>query len=234
MRGGSSPIIGARAKFLAVGLSDVLDMWFGESERHLHEIFEAARRQAPSILFFDEIDAIGQRRTHLKHSSSMRNVVNQLLAELDSVGADNSGVFVLAATNHPWDVDAALRRPGRFDRMMLVLPPDDPAREAIIRYHLKSRPVGAIDFKSLVARTKGFSGADLAFLCESAAEVALEAAIESGSARPVEMSDFKRVLGDAKPSVRAWFDTARNYAMFANEGGMYDDLLAFMKANKLA
>lgn len=101
----------------------------------------------------------------------MRTLGNQLLAELDGVDADNEGVFVLAATNAPWDVDAALRRPGRLDRMVLVLPPDAPARAAILTYHLRDRPVAGVDLGRLVAATDQFSGADLAHLCESAAEL---------------------------------------------------------------
>src|SRR5688572_1177335 len=132
------------AQFLSVGLSDVLDMWLGESERRLHELFATARRHAPCVVFFDEIDALGQKRSHLRHSAG-RGVVNQLLAELDGVAADNEGVFVLAATNHPWDVDTALRRPGRFDRSVLVLPPDVDARRSILEFHLRGRPVEGID-----------------------------------------------------------------------------------------
>src|SRR5215472_19034422 len=126
------------ARFVAIGLDDVFSMWLGESERHLHDLFQTARRNAPCVLFFDEIDAIGQRRSQRRHSAG-RNVVNQLLAEMDGVDVDNEGVFVLAATNHPWDVDSGLLRPGRFDRLALVLPPDRPARAAIIGHNLLSR-----------------------------------------------------------------------------------------------
>ncbi len=220
------------ARFMAIGISDVLDMWLGQSERNLHEIFETARRSAPCVLFFDEIDALGRKR-NLVRQSSERNVVNQLLAELDSVGANNEGVFVLAATNHPWDVDAALRRPGRFDRVLLVLPPDKPAREAIVRLHLRERPVGDIDAAWIASKTEDFSGADLAHLCESAAELAMEESLSTGKARPIQQADFKRALTQVKSSTRAWFDTARNYAQFANEGGVYDDLLAFMRTRRL-
>ena len=121
------------ARFSEFGVADVLDMWTGSSERNLAQIFAAARRNAPCVLFFDEVDALGHKRSHLTTSSSMRNTVNQLLSEMDSLGGRNDGVFVLGATNHPWDVDSALRRPGRFDRMLLVLPPDGAAREAILR-----------------------------------------------------------------------------------------------------
>lgn len=220
------------AKFMSIGISDVLDMYIGESERKLHEIFEAARRNAPAVVFFDEVDAIGQKRSQLKNSG-MRHTVNQFLAEMDSVDNDNKNVFVLSATNHPWDVDTALRRPGRFDRLVLVLPPDLDARKHILEYHLKDRPVQDLNLDAIAKKTDFFSGADLAHLCESAIEFALEDSIESGTARPVTMQDFERALKEVKPSTRPWFETARNYAMFANEGGAYDDLLQFIQQAKL-
>jgi SpoVK/Ycf46/Vps4 family AAA+-type ATPase len=220
-----------KASFMSVGLADVLDMYIGESERKLHEVFQTARRNAPTVLFFDEIDALGQKRA--QRQSAGRTVVNQLLNEMDSVENDNEGVFILGATNHPWDVDAALRRPGRFDRVVLVLPPDQPAREAILGKHLQDRPAVDIDAAAIAKQTPNFSGADLAHLCESATELAMEEALRSGTARPITMADFKRALKDVKPSTRPWFDLAKNYAMFANEGGMYDDLLTFIKEHKL-
>lgn len=216
------------ATFMSVGLSDVLDMWLGESERKLHEIFEAARRKAPAVLFFDEIDALGQKRSHLRNSAG-RTIVNQLLAEMDSIGNDNRNVFILAATNHPWDVDTALRRPGRFDRITLVLPPDSAARVSILEYHLRERPVEALQLEAIAERTREFSGADLAHLCESAVEYAMHDSIESGQVRPITMSDFEKAIKEIQPSTRPWFETARNYAMFANEGGAYDDLLAYLQ-----
>src|SRR5262249_47553713 len=160
------------------------------------------------------------RKRSLQREGAGRNVVTQLLAELDSIGSDNEGVFVLAATNHPWDVDAALRRPGRLDRILLVLPPDASAREAILRYHVRDRPLdGAVDLARIAERTEDFSGADLAHLCDSAAELALEDSMASGRTRSIEARDFKRALAEVKPSTRPWFDTARNFAMFANDGG---------------
>ncbi len=220
------------AKFIAVGLSDVLDMWIGQSERNLHEIFQSARRNAPCALFFDEIDALGQKRSLQRHSAA-RNVVNQLLAEMDSVNADNEGVFILAATNHPWDVDTALRRPGRLDRTLLVLPPDANARKAILQLQSRQRPIDDIDFKWLAEKTAEFSGADLVHLFESAVELAMEDSLASGRVRPVGMNDFKKALKEIKPSTRAWFEIARNYAMFANDGGTYDELLDYLRANRL-
>ncbi|KOT79675.1 ATPase AAA [Streptomyces rimosus subsp. pseudoverticillatus] len=220
------------AGFLSVSVNDVLDMWIGNSERNMHEIFATARRQAPCVVFLDELDALGGKRSRTQHSG-MRNTVNQLLTELDGIDAQaNEGVFVLAATNLPWDVDLALRRPGRLDRTLLVLPPDAPAREAILRYHLRDRPIENVDLGKLAKATDGLSGADLAHVCESAAETALLDSARTGTVRMIGMKDL---LGAAKavvPSTEAWFSSARNVAMFANEGGTYDDLLAYLKKKR--
>ncbi|RZU14896.1 26S protease regulatory subunit [Streptomyces sp. BK239] len=220
------------AGFLSVSVNDVLDMWIGNSERNMHEVFETARRQAPCVVFLDELDALGAKRSRTAHSG-MRNTVNQLLAELDGIGSDaNEGVFVLAATNVPWDVDLALRRPGRLDRTLLVLPPDAPAREAILRYHLRERPVENIDLGKLAKVSEGLSGADLAHVCETAAERALLDSARTGTVRMIGMKDLLAAAKDVVPSAEPWFASARNVAMFANEGGMYDDLVAYLKKRR--
>ncbi|MDX6677771.1 MAG: hypothetical protein QOE31_1823 [Solirubrobacteraceae bacterium] len=220
------------AAFFAVGLDDVLDMWLGQSEQRLHAIFEAARRSAPCVIFLDEIDALGQKRSQLRNSGG-RNVVNQLLAELDGASSENEGVFVLAATNHPWDVDTALRRPGRLDRTVLVLPPDEPARAEILRRCLRQPPTENVDPQRIAARTDGCSGADLVHLVEVAVEHALADSIRSGSARPVTQKDLERARKEISASTRPWFATAHNYALYANQDGTYDDLLTYIRANKL-
>ena len=111
------------AGFMAVGINDVLDMWIGSSERNLHEVFEQARGNTPCVLFFDEVDALGASRSDMRHSAG-RQLINQFLSELDGVQASNDGVLILAATNAPWHLDTAFRRPGRFDRILFVPPPD--------------------------------------------------------------------------------------------------------------
>ncbi|MFI6877595.1 ATP-binding protein [Streptomyces sp. NPDC050400] len=220
------------ASFLSVSVDDVLDMWMGNSERNMHEVFETARRKAPCVVFLDELDALGGKRSRTQ-SSGMRNTVNQLLTELDGVdAAANEGVFVLAATNVPWDVDLALRRPGRFDRTLLVLPPDAPARDAILRYHLRERPIENVELGRLVKLTDGFSGADLAHLCESAAETALLDSARTGTVRLIGMKDLLGAARQITPSTEPWFASARNVAMYANEGGQYDDLVAHLKRKR--
>ena len=220
------------AGFLSVSIDDVLDMYVGQSEANLHGLFMQARRSAPCVLFFDEIDALGRRRANLS-TDAMRTTVNQLLLELDGVEHGNEGIFVLAATNHPWDIDPALRRPGRFDRMLLVLPPDLGAREAIFRTHLQDRPVAAIDLVRLAERSDGYSGADIAHLCDSAAEKALIDSARSGEVRMIEMRDLDAALADVRPSLGPWFETARNVVTFANSSGDYDDLRDYMRRQRL-
>ncbi|TQV76447.1 AAA family ATPase [Aliikangiella marina] len=220
------------AKFFTVSLADILDMYIGESEKKLHEIFETARRNTPAILFFDELDAIGQKRSNLKNSG-MRTLVNQLLNEMDSVEGNNEGLFILAATNLPWDIDSALKRPGRFDRVVPVFPPDQEAREHILRYHLRDTPFEDVDVEAIAKQTEQFSGADLAHLVQSAIEVVFEESLETGEARAVSNTDFEQPLKEVKPSTRQWFESARNYAMFANQSGAYDDLLEYIRNNKL-
>ena len=220
------------AAFMNVKISDVMARYFGESEANLHELFETARANAPVVFFLDEIDAIGMRRADMGYSG-MRSVTNQLLMELDGIGSDNEGVFVLAATNTPWDVDPALRRPGRFDRSIAVLPPDGPARQAVLYHHLKSRPVEGIDLGYLVQRTNGFTGADLAHLVDSAVEYAMMDSVRTGNVRMVTMQDFLRALEQIRPSAGPWFVTARNIVEYGNREGEYDDLAEYMKANNL-
>jgi SpoVK/Ycf46/Vps4 family AAA+-type ATPase len=220
------------ANFLPVGISDVLHHWFGDSERALHEIFETARRNTPCVLFFDEVDALGQRRSGMNTNSTLRVVVNALLAELDSATSSNDGVYVLGATNMPWEVDPALRRPGRFDRMVFVGLPDTEARAAIVRSNLSDRPIAGIDLGKVAARTDGLSGADLAHVCESATQLALAESMRTGEVRPVTMRDIEAALSQIRPSTGPWFDVARNVVEFNNGDGTYDDLAKYLRRKK--
>ncbi|MQA05063.1 MAG: tetratricopeptide repeat protein [Streptosporangiales bacterium] len=220
------------AQFISVSLNDVLEMWIGSSEKNLHELFETARGNTPCVIFLDELDALGQKRSHTRNSG-LRTTVNQLLTELDGVANNNEGVFVLGATNAPWDVDPALRRPGRFDRVVLVLPPDEEARMAIVKYHLRGRPIAGVDTRKIARSTDGYSGADIAHLCDTAAEKAMLDAVRTGDSRMIEMRDFAAALREVRPSIGPWLDVAKNVAMFANEGGAYDDLLRYLKKRKL-
>ncbi len=221
-----------RADFMSIGLSDVLNMYLGESEQRLHALFEQARRNAPTVIFMDELDALGRKRSDLK-SWGVREVVNQLLQELDGMHTTDDAVFVLGATNLPWDIDVALKRPGRFDRAVFVEPPDLVARERIFELNLADRPMERVDLKRLAKKTRGYSGADIAFVCETATEKTLERAMQTGEMEPITGKELELAVKETRPSIAAWFETARNYAMFANASGEFNDLAEYIEANRV-
>lgn len=217
-----------RANFLAVGINDILDMWIGQSERNLHELFEQARGHRPCVLFFDEVDALAASRSDLRQSHG-RIVINQFLAELDGVQSSNEGVLILAATNAPWHLDPAFRRPGRFDRILFVPPPDAPARASILRILCRGKPSQDVDYDHLAKKTDGFSGADLKAVVDVAVEAKLREAMKEGRPKPLTTRDFTSAAATIRPSTKEWFATARNYALYSNQGGVYDDILKYLK-----
>ena len=217
-----------KATFFNVAIHDILDMYIGESERKLHAIFDKARSKPPSVLFFDELEALAAKRQHTREATSAK-LVSQFLAEMDGYAQNNHGVLILGATNVPWAVDAAFRRPGRFDRVLFVPPPDRTAREAILAHLLAARPTAKIDVGALAKRTSGFSGADLEHLVESASDEAIEASGGGGAVGPRALSHLAAALRDVKPTTLEWLTTARNYARYANESGQYDEVLRFLE-----
>src|SRR5919108_4721076 len=192
------------AGFIAVGISDVLDMWIGNSERNLHELFEQARRNRPCVLFFDEVDALGASRADMRHHAG-RMLINQFLAEMDGIKASNEGVLILAATNAPWHLDSAFRRPGRFDRILFVPPPDTAARAAILATLLRDKPTQDVDYDYLAKKTEHFSGADLRAVVDVAVEAKLRQAMKSGVPQPITMKDLAAATSSQKPTTREWF-----------------------------
>jgi SpoVK/Ycf46/Vps4 family AAA+-type ATPase len=206
-------------------------MYIGQSERNLHAIFEKARSLKPCVLVFDEVDALGASRSDMRHSAG-RNVINQFLAELDGVEYNNEGVLVLAATNAPWHLDSAFRRPGRFDRIIFVPPPDAAAREAILKLKLKGKPVSELNYSKLVKKTGDFSGADLEAIIDRAIEGKLEEAIRKGIPEPLQTQDLEQAIKKHRATTKEWFSTAKNYALFANEAGIYDEILDYLKIKR--
>lgn len=217
-----------QAEFISVGLHDILDMWLGQSERRLHDLFEHARSMQPCVLFFDEVDALGARRTDMRTSAG-RHLINQFLAELDGIESSNEGLLILAATNAPWHLDGAFRRPGRFDRIIFVPPPDGPARTAILNIHLHGMPTKDVNLDAIAAKTHGFSGADLKGVVDIAVEDALKVAMKRGRPEPLTTNTLLDAARKMNASTKEWFSTARNHAIYANEGGMYDAILAYTK-----
>lgn len=220
-----------KARFISVSLNDILDMWIGNSEKNLSEIFAIARQYAPCVLFFDEIDALGASRSDMKQSAG-RHLINQFLQELDGVDNSNEGVLVLGATNTPWHLDQAFRRPGRFDRIIFVSPPDDIARASMLKLKLQNKPVGSIDYADIAKKIEGYSGADIDAIIDIAIEEKLEEAIRMGVPQPLNTRDILRAAKRHKATTTEWFSTAKNFALYANESGLYDDILTYMKIRK--
>jgi hypothetical protein len=219
------------SRFLAVNLADGPELYTGGSpERLLREMFAEVRRAAPCVVFLDEVDAAGRNR----------NLLNALIAELDSGGGPDAPL-VLAATSNPWDLDPLLRRPGRFDRTLLVAPPDPAAREAILHHQLRDRRLGAgVNVRELAARTEEFSVTDLAQLCDNAAErAAAESEGDEGrkrvrGGRLMGVRDFDAALAEVRASTGSWLSVARNATKFANSDGSYDDLHRYLKSRRMA
>lgn len=220
------------AEFMSVGISDVLNMWIGESERNLSAIFAKARSQAPCVLFFDELDALAYSRSKA-NSEHTRTVVNEFLAQLDGVGRDNKSVLILAATNMPWDVDPAMKRPGRFSRQIFVPPPDAEARLKMLEIKLTGVPTDGLNLAAIAQQTNQFSGADIDGLIELAKEGALEDNVLNSKERPVLQTDFASALANLQPSTQEWLRTARNLVKYAGEDGSYREVETYLKKTKL-
>jgi transitional endoplasmic reticulum ATPase len=220
-----------RSNFISVALHQILDLYIGNSEKNLHQLFQIARDHAPAILFFDEVDALAADRKDLRESG-MRTLINQFLAEMDGNVANNEGILILGATNAPWHLDAAFRRPGRFDRIIFIPPPDEDARIAIIELMAKEKPVERLDVATLARKTKGFSGADIKAMFDVTTEQALARAMREGRVVPLTTEDLLQTARDLRPSTKAWFESAKNYALYANQSGFYDDVLSFLNIRK--
>lgn len=214
--------------FVNVRIEDVMDPYLGVSERNLHAAFERARANAPCVLFLDELDALAFAR-HKHGGSEARRLVDVLLQELDAIGSDNEGLLVLAATNAPWDVDEAMLRPGRFDRVIFVPPPDEPARVDILSVLLREVPTDGLELKTLAAQTPMFSGADLRALVERGVDRVIDEALETGTEPPLTPRHLAEVLPTVKPSTLDWLHRVRSYIEFANQSERYDDVAAYLK-----
>lgn len=219
------------ASFIHVTLADLLSQWLGESERAIQSVFRDARASSPCVIFFDEFDAIGGRRSSGGGGSqAMRTILTQLLEELDGVRSANEGVYFLAATNRPWDIDVALRRPGRIDKTVLVLPPDAVARAAMIQQALDGKPADEVDPIAVAAATDGFSGADLSHMTTSALQQAMSESMSAGTVVPVTTESLARIAQGITPSTTTWFDQVAPVLEYGVDDGTFDQLRAYRVA----
>ena len=221
-----------KAEFISVGISDIVSMWTGESEQQLARMFERARAVRPSVLFFDELDALAFARAKAQSEHS-RRLVNEFLSQLDGITSDNQSVLVLAATNMPWDVDSAIKRPGRFARQIFVPPPDAAARRFMLEAKLRDVPCANLDLAALAQQMHLYSGADVDGMIDLSKELALSEMLDGGTERPLSMSDFHGALERLQPSTRDWLSVAQNLVRYGGSDTSYRDLDKYLKSLKL-
>ncbi len=223
-----------KASFTSVGISDILNMWVGESERNLASLFLKARSERPAVLFFDELDALAYSRSKA-NSDHTRTTVNEFLSQLEGSSGQNDGILILGASNMPWDIDDAMKRPGRFDRQVFVPPPDAEARTSMLQMKLRDVPTGEIQYQLLGKLSEHFSGADIDGWIDAAKDAALLRALsEAGEASArVENEDLRRAFEEIQPTTLEWLKTARNLVKFGGAGKAYRDVEKYLRASNM-
>ncbi len=197
----------SEANFISVKGPEIFSKWVGESEKAIREIFRKGRMAAPAVIFMDELDSVVPRRgIGYADSGVTERVVSQLLTELDGIGGLH-GVVVIGATNRPDILDPALLRPGRFDELIYVPPPDEESRLEIFKIHTRGTPLGDdVDLAELARVTEGYSGADIEALCREAAMNALRRNMKG---EKVSLEDFrvamKKVHPTITPDMESWY-----------------------------
>jgi len=214
------------AHFINISIHDILSKWIGESEQRVNQLFETARRKSPTIIFIDEIDAMCIKRSDAGHTASL---VNTFLTEIDGATSNNEDVLVIGATNTPWRIDSAFRRPGRFDHVIFVPPPDAQARESIFDIALKDIPQEKIDRSKLAKYSEKFSGADIAATVSAAAEESIQEIMRTGKEVKVSEKALIKAVKKHRPTTIEWLEQAANYASYANQSGLYDELAEYIK-----
>ncbi|OIO21132.1 hypothetical protein COV61_04480 [Candidatus Micrarchaeota archaeon CG11_big_fil_rev_8_21_14_0_20_47_5] len=199
------------SNFINAKISDILDMYVGNTEKNLHNVFETARKNAPAIVFFDELEALGGRREDMGQSTAyMKMAVNQMLYEMDGIESNNVDVLVIGATNAPWDVDPALRRSGRFGKTIFIPEPDYVSRKEILKMHAKKRPVSKfIAYNRFALATMGYASSDLKAIVEDAAAIPWREAFKSGKQRNVTNADFFTAIRKRRSTLPPWYEQAK-------------------------
>jgi len=221
-----------KAAFTPIGISEILNLWVGQSERNLAAVFDKARSEAPAVLFFDELDALAFSRSKA-NADHTRTLVNEFLSQLDGLAGRNDKILVLAATNRPWDVDEAMKRPGRFDRPIFVPPPDAAARAEMLRAKLATVPSDAIDVQAIASLCPHFSGADVDGLIDRAKDGVLAEILETGVERNLREDDLRAAAATIEPSTLEWLQSARNLVKFGGATKAYKDVEAYLRSSNL-
>lgn len=191
------------ATFISVKCSDIKSKWYGESEQKVKAIFSRAKKSRRAIIFFDEFEAIGAKRTE-DGDNANNDLVPEILAEMQGVGSSscNSAIMIIAATNKPWSIDSAFLRPGRFDEKIYIPLPDYKARKRLFEIQLSKVPVSDdLSFDYLAEITEGFNGADIKEVCEKLKLSAIKDSLSSGKEETIGMDDVEKIKDTIKSSV---------------------------------
>jgi cell division protease FtsH len=220
------------ARFVHLDLQSILSKWSGEAEQNLHDFFEDARKRTPCVLFIDELDALGGNRQKMS-SHHDRMLVNQLLMEMDGSVSNNEGIYVIGATNTPWYLDPALRRPGRFNSLIFLPPPQLEERKAILTLKTMEKPQQDLQLDLVAKYTEHFSGADLEYLVKDAINYAISRSFETGRIQPLTNEDLVEAMEKRQPTTLEWFATAKSYALFSDVNQEYKEVLEYIYKNNL-
>ena len=197
-----------KSKVIIAAINEIVDMYAGNTEKNMHAIFEQARANTPVIIFFDELDALGTKRSGGgggENQSFMRMAVNQFLQEMDGVEKNPEGIFVIGATNQPWDIDPALKRSKRFGESIYIPPPDYKTRKSAFIYNTRNMPLGHMSYGRLARATMGFSQADIEEICDKAALIPAAEEDRTGKRRKIHMSDFISMIKRKGNSLDEWY-----------------------------
>ncbi len=199
---------------IVAAINQIVDMYAGNTEKNMHAIFEQARKHTPCIIFFDELDALGVKRGGGDGGdgggqSFMRMAVNQFLQEMDGVEKNPEGIFVIGATNAPWDIDPALKRSKRFGETVYMPPPDYKTRKGAFKYHTRNMPLGRINYGRLSRCTMGFSSADIEEICDKAALIPAVEEDRTGRRRKIYMKDFLKMVKTHGNTLDEWYSMVK-------------------------
>ncbi len=214
------------SKVMIARINEIVDMYAGNTEKNMHAIFEQARNNTPVVVFFDEIDALGQKRGGDggggEQGSYMRMAVNQFLQEMDGVEKNPEGIFVIGATNQPWDIDPALKRSKRFGESIYIPPPDYKTRKQALIYNTRKMPLGRMNFSRLARATMGFSQADLEEICDKAALIPAAEEDRTGRRRKITMRDFLKMIKAHGNTLDEWYSMVKKDIISKTETQIVD------------
>jgi len=213
------------ARFVEISLSDLSGTWPGEGAHHIRNLFEAARSNSPAVVFIDDIDAIGERRS----TNAMSGLLNALLGEMDGASSDNDGLLIIGTSSFPWDIDGALLRPGRFDQTLFVPPPDAAARASVFEILLREIPTTGIDVAELVAATDTFSGADLRAAIDAGIEMAIATEMQSGEDTRLSGEMLNTAIRSTHPTTLEWLEQATGDRSDSKRSDRFPDLTSYLK-----